>query len=76
VHNNTFKLKDIKELLKRGVEHVTPEMWVNFVGHVVEEEKFCWRVDSITDDFVDKEPEERTRHILMIGDTSLNSDSD
>lgn len=25
-HNSTFKLKDVKELLERGVEHVIPEM--------------------------------------------------
>lgn len=31
-HNNTFKLKDVLELLKKGVEDVTP-------GNV---DKFCW----------------------------------
>lgn len=72
-HNSTFKLKDVKELLERGVEHVTPEMWTNFVGHVVKEEEKFWNIDSITDDYMDEEP---GRHILTIGDTSSDSDSD
>jgi len=75
-HNNTFKLKDVEELLKRGVEHVTPEMWTNFVGHVIKEEEKFWNIDSITDDFMDKEPEEGESHILRIGDTSSDSESD
>ncbi|KAL4105003.1 hypothetical protein QTP88_020278 [Uroleucon formosanum] len=62
-HNSTFKLKDVKELLERGVEHVTPEMWKNFVGHVVKEEEKFWNIDSITDDYMDEEP---GRHILTI----------
>lgn len=69
-------MKDVQELLKKGVEHVTPEMWTNFVGHVITEEDKLWKVDSITDDFMDEEPEEGTRHILTIGDTSSDSDSD
>jgi len=36
--NNTFKIKYVQELLKQGVEHVTPEMWDNFVKHVIKEE--------------------------------------
>ncbi|CAI6373406.1 unnamed protein product [Macrosiphum euphorbiae] len=75
-HNTTFKLKDVKELLKRGVELVTPEMWTNFVGHVIKEEEKFWKIDNITDDFMDEEPEEGARHILTIGDTSSDSDSD
>ncbi|CAI6346881.1 unnamed protein product [Macrosiphum euphorbiae] len=75
-HNTTFKLKDVKELLKRGVELVTPEMWTNFVGHVIKEKEKFWKIDNITDDFMDEEPEEGARHILTIGDTSSDSDSD
>lgn len=75
-HNTTFKLKDVQELLKRGVELVTPEMWTNFVEHVIKEEDKFWKIDNITDDFMDEEPEEGARHILTIGDTSSDSDSD
>lgn len=41
INNTTFKLPDVKQLLIRGVEYVTAEMWTNFVGHVIKvEEKF------------------------------------
>lgn len=76
IHNTTFKLKDVQELLKRGVEQVTPEMWSNFVGHVMKEEEKFWKIDNITDDYIDEEPQEGARHILTIGDTSSDSDSD
>jgi hypothetical protein len=46
---------------------------VNFVGHIIKEEEKCWKVDSITDDFMD---EKERRHIQMIDDTSSDSDSD
>lgn len=55
------------------MKHVTPEMWTNFVGHVVKEEEKFWNIDSITDDYMDEEP---GRHILTIGDTNSDSDSD
>lgn len=79
-YNNTFKLKDVEELLKRGVEHVTPVMWKNFIKHVKKEEDKLWNIDSITDDIMDEElEEEEERHVLTIGtgDTSSEySDSD
>ncbi|XP_008185847.1 uncharacterized protein LOC103310196 [Acyrthosiphon pisum] len=53
---------------------LTPEMWTNFVVHVINEEEKFWKIDNITDDFMDKEPEEGARHILTIGDTSSDSD--
>lgn len=77
-HNNTFKLKDVLELLKKGVEQVTPDMWMNFIEHVINEEEKFWNIDHITDEIMDEEPEEE-RHILTIGtgDSSFSdSDSD
>ncbi|XP_022163493.1 uncharacterized protein LOC111028993 [Myzus persicae] len=73
-HNNTYKLKDVQELLKQGVEHVTPEMWTNFVQHVVKEEDKFLRIDFITDEMLEEEPESE-QHILTIG-TGDDSDSD
>ncbi|KAE9522741.1 hypothetical protein AGLY_016850 [Aphis glycines] len=73
-HNNTYKLKDVQELLKQGVEHVTPEMWTNFVQHVVKEEDKFLRIDFITDEMLEEEPESE-QHILTIG-TGDTSDSD
>lgn len=75
-HNNTFKLQDVFELLKKGVEYVTPEMWTNFVRHIKEEEDKFWNIEHLTDEVLDEEPNE-VRHILTIetGETSF-SDSD
>ncbi|XP_027843956.2 uncharacterized protein LOC114124782 [Aphis gossypii] len=76
-HNNTFKIKDVLDLLKKGVDHVTPEMWSNFVGHVVKEEEKFWNIEHLTDELLDEEPDDG-RHILTIGtgDTSSSSDLD
>ncbi|XP_022173581.1 uncharacterized protein LOC111036015 [Myzus persicae] len=75
-HNNTFKIKDVLELLKKGVEHVTAEMWTNFVGHVVKEEEKFLNIEHITDEVFDELPEAEGRHIMTItGDTSC-SESD
>jgi len=76
-HNNTFKLKDVQELLKKGVDHVTPEMWTNFVGHVIKEEEKFWNIEHTTDELIDNLPE-GARHVLLIGtgDTSSSSDYD
>jgi len=75
-HNNTFKLKDVLELLKKGVEHVTPEMWKNFIEHVKKVEDKFWDIEDVTDSVMDEQPEE-DRHVLTIGtgDTS-SSDCD
>lgn len=78
-HNNTFKIKDVLDLLKKGVDHVTPEMWSNFIGHVIKEEDNFLNLEHITDELLDEEPDEGARHILTIGtgDTSFSdSDSD
>jgi len=70
-------LKDVLELLKKGVDHITPEMWINFVEHVKKVEEEFWDIEHVTDSVMDENPEEVERHILTIGtgDTS-SSDSD
>ncbi|XP_050062906.1 uncharacterized protein LOC126554761 [Aphis gossypii] len=70
---------DVLELLKKGVEHVTPEMWTNFVGHVIKEEDKFLNLDHLSDEVMDGQPDEEERHILTIGrgDTSSSDlDSD
>lgn len=64
-------------MLKRGVEHVTPEMWKHFVEHVKKVEEEFWDIEHVTDSVMDEQSEEGERHVLMIktGDTS-SSDSD
>jgi len=76
-HNNTFKLKDVLELLNKGVDHVTPEMWKNFIEHVKKVEDKFWDIDDVTDSVMDEQPDEDRHNILTIGtgDTS-SSDCD
>eukprot|EP00102_Acyrthosiphon_pisum_P012353 XP_008181464.1 PREDICTED: uncharacterized protein LOC103308939 [Acyrthosiphon pisum] len=78
-HNKTFKLKDVMELLQKGVEHVSPDMWKNFIEHVKKVEDKFWDLEHITDEIMDELPEEDERHVLTIGtgDTSSSDyDSD
>ena len=60
------------------MDHVTPEMWTNFVGHVIKEEEKFWNIEHTTDELIDNLPEEGARHVLLIGtgDTSSSSDYD
>lgn len=74
MNNTTYKLQDVRKLLEEGVERVTPDMWKNFVAHVIkEEDKFC-QIDVISDQLLD---DEQGSHVLTItGDTSSDFDSD
>lgn len=63
------------ELLKKGVEHVTPEMWKHFIEHTKKVEDKFWDIDRITDEITDELPEESERHVLTIG-TGNTSSSD
>lgn len=78
--NTTFKLKDVQELLVKGVEHVTPEMWTNFIRHTIKEEDKFWKIDHISDELIDNDPEQEEQHVMTVGtgdtDTSSDSDSD
>jgi len=66
--NRTFKLNEVKKLLEEGVERVTPDMWKNFVGHIIKVEEKFWQVDFISNELLDAEV---TSHVLTItGDTS------
>jgi len=71
-HNNTYKIKDVQELLKQGVEHVTQEMWTNFFEHVVKEEYKFWKIDFITDEILEEEPAEGDQHIMTIGTDDIS----
>jgi len=74
MNNTTYKLQDVRKLLEDGVERVTPDMWKNFVAHVIKEEDKFWHIDVISDQLLD---EEQGSHVLTItGDTSSDFDSD
>jgi len=68
-NNKTFKLQDDKKLMNEGVEKVNPDMWKNFISHVMQEEEKAWNLDNIIDDSVTAESQP---FVLTIG----NSDSD
>ncbi|KAE9522154.1 hypothetical protein AGLY_017414 [Aphis glycines] len=75
MNNSTFKMNDVKKLLEEGVERVTPDMWKNYVDHIIKVEEKFWQVDYISNELLDAEV---TSHVLTItGDTSDSfSDSD
>lgn len=75
MNNSTFKMNDVKKLLEEGVERVTPDMWKNYVDHIIKVEEKFWQVDYISNELLDAEV---TSHLLTItGDTSDSfSDSD
>ncbi|KAL4082907.1 hypothetical protein QTP88_029561 [Uroleucon formosanum] len=74
MHNTTFKLQDVHNLLKDVVEHVTSEMWTNFIGHVIKEEDKFLRVDHLSDEVFDAETGEHT--LTITGDTTSDSDDE
>jgi len=79
MNNTTFNLHDVKQLLKRGVDQVTAEMWKNYVIYVIKEEEKLSKIDFISDEMLDNIEEEHDgRHVLTMGtdDTSSDSDSD
>ncbi|XP_060871648.1 uncharacterized protein LOC132945867 [Metopolophium dirhodum] len=74
MNNTTYKLQDVRKLLEEGVERVTPDMWKNFVAHVIKEEDTFWQIDVLSDQLLD---EEQGSHVITItGDTSSDFDSD
>jgi len=73
MNNRTFEMNDVKKLLEEGVERVTPDMWKNFIDHVIKVEEKFWQVDFISDELLDAE---ETSHILTITGDTTDSDSD
>ncbi len=75
-HNETFTLRGIEELVPKGVEIVSPEMWSKFCRHVKEVEDEYWLTDGLVEDVVEE-------FILKVGvdsddesDDEDDSDSD
>jgi len=53
MNNTMFKLSDVHKLLIDGVEHVTPNIWKNFVEHTIKEENKFWEKDFIVNDVME-----------------------
>lgn len=76
MNNSSSEPRDVQELLIRGVEHVTTEMWTDFERHVMKEEGKLWDIDFISDAFLDEQPEHDARRLLKIETSDTSSDSD
>ena len=72
-NNKTFKLQDVKNLMVEAVDRVGPEMWKNFISHVVKEEEKAWRLDAMVDDSMTAENQPC---VMTIGNDSDDSDGD
>jgi len=72
-NNKTFKLQDIKHVLIEGVNKVSPDMWNNFAGHVIEEEEKSWCLDNVVEDLMSAENQPC---VLTIGQSDTDDDSD
>lgn len=66
-------MADVCNLLQESVKHRTDEMWMNFIDHVIKEEDKFWRVDFLSDEILDAEPEIGARIYSIRGDTSSDS---
>jgi len=56
-----------------GVDRVGPDMWKNFINHVIKEEEKAWTLDDMVDDSMTAENQPC---VLTIGNDSDDEDSD
>ncbi|XP_062520191.1 uncharacterized protein LOC134195205 [Corticium candelabrum] len=54
VHNKTFKLADLEQLVPDAFQSVTPEMWAKHCQHVQEEEERFWEKDGLQEESVEE----------------------
>ncbi|GFY73094.1 DDE_3 domain-containing protein [Trichonephila inaurata madagascariensis] len=69
--NKTFKLKEIKELVTRGIEKVSTQNWTNCINHGIKKEKEMWEVDGFIDEIW-----ENQNFIISVKSDSSDSDSE
>lgn len=67
-NNTTFKLNDVQQLLNKGVQSITSDMWANFVSHTIKEEDKFYEIDFICDEMLD----EASHTMTITGETSSN----
>jgi len=71
MNNTTFKLPDVQQLFRDGVDRVTPEMWKNFVEHTKKEEDKFWTIDFHVESVLDNMD---STIMTITGDTTSGSD--
>jgi hypothetical protein len=52
-NNKTFKLEDVRLLLEKGIQIVTPERWEKCVQHVIKEEDKMWNLDGLIETVIE-----------------------
>jgi len=72
-NNKTFKIQDVKILMTEGVDRIGPDMWKNYMNHVIEEERKAWKLDEMVDDSMTAESQPC---VLTIGNDSDDSDDE
>jgi len=76
-NNTTFKLTDVQKLLHEGVKRVTPQMWKNYVNHVIKEENKFFELDFIIDELLEAElAESNAIHIVTLSGDISDSESE
>lgn len=54
IHNKTFKLADLEQLVPAALQPVTPEIWRAHCDHVVKKEDRFWESDGLQEDRVEQ----------------------
>jgi hypothetical protein len=52
-NNKTFKLEDVRLLLEKGIQNVTPERWEKCVKHVIKKEDKMWNLDGLMETVIE-----------------------
>jgi len=76
-NNTTFKLTDVQKLLHEAVERITPQMWKNYVNHIIKIEDKFFELDFIIDELLEAEfPEPNALHIVTLSGDISDSESE
>lgn len=49
-NNKTFKLPQVKDLVKKGLNEISTESWQKCINHVIKEEDKMMQLDGILDE--------------------------
>lgn len=52
-NNKTFKLSDVEELCKKGLDQIGAEEWQKCIEHTEKKEKEMWDLDEVIENTVD-----------------------
>ncbi|XP_054256828.1 uncharacterized protein LOC129000372 [Macrosteles quadrilineatus] len=70
LHNVSYKLQDVEEMLNNNISNLLPETWRSFVEHIKKVEDSLWELDNVVDEITDE-----NRIVVNIGNSS-DSDTD